>query len=386
MDCQKHRFNLPADIHYLNCASRGPFSQAVEAAGIEAIRHTTSQIHRLTSLDFFEPAWEVRRLFADLIHAPDRERVALVPSVSYAMGVVARNLPRKAGFARGQKIILLEGEFPSDVYAWERLAAEHHLTILTIPMPPAPEAGKGWNEFILTALDSQTALIVCPHVHWMYGFVFDLMAISVRAREVGAWLVVDGTQSVGALPFDFEKIQPDLLVCAAYKWLMGPYSLGLAYFGEAFDGGIPLEETWMARQESHLFHKLTEYQPVYRPKAYRYNMGEHSHFIQLPMLKVALEQVLEWGPENIQHYCGELLREAVPILQNAGYGLQTEPHRAHHLVGVRLPGGHEATKIQKLLTDNQVFVSARGKGLRVSPQVYNTPDDIEALVGALVKG
>ena len=385
MDCQKQLFSLPADIHYLNCASRGPFSRAVEAAGMEAIGNTTSQISHHSAQDFFEPAWEVRRLFARLIHAPDPERVALVPSVSYAMSIVALNLPQKAGFSRGQKIILLEGEFPSDVYAWERLATEYGLTILTIPMPSQSETGKVWNETILTALDTQTAMIVCPNVHWMYGCVFDLSAISIRAKEVGAWLVVDGTQSVGAFHFDFEKIQPDVLVCAGYKWLMGPYSLGLAYFNEAFDDGIPLEETWMAREESHLFHKLTDYQPTYRPKAYRYNVGEHSHFIQLPMLKAALEQILAWGPENIQQYCRGLLEKAVPILQNAGYQLETEPFRAHHLVGVRLPMGHDAAKMQKTLSESKVFVSARGQGLRVSPHVYNTPDDVDALIEALVK-
>ncbi|MPR32454.1 aminotransferase class V-fold PLP-dependent enzyme [Salmonirosea aquatica] len=386
MDCQKHRFNLPAGVHYLNCASRGPFSRAVEAAGIEAIGNTTSQIHHLTATDFFEPAWEVRRLFANLIQASDPERVALVPSVSYAMSIVARNLPHKAGFARGQKIILLEGEFPSDVYAWERVAAEQGLTLQTVPMPLHHETGKVWNKTILTAIDSQTAMIVCPHVHWMYGFIFDLPAISVRAKEVGAWLIVDGTQSVGAFPFDFGKIQPDVLVCAGYKWLMGPYSLGLAYFNETFDDGIPLEETWMARQESHHFHTLTDYQATYRPKAYRYNVGEHSHFIQLPILKAALEQVLAWGPENIQAYCRELLKDAIPVLQHAGYHLEPEPYRAHHLVGVRLPVGQDVAGIQKMLSDNRVLVSARGQGLRVSPQVYNTPEDVEALVDALAKG
>jgi selenocysteine lyase/cysteine desulfurase len=117
MDCQKHLFNLQDDIHYLNYASRGPLSKVVEAAGVEAIKTTTSQIQFLTPDHFFEPAWEVRGLFDTLINALDPERIAIIPSVSYGMAIVARNLANKKGLAAGQTILLVGEEFPSDVYA-----------------------------------------------------------------------------------------------------------------------------------------------------------------------------------------------------------------------------------------------------------------------------
>jgi len=384
MDCQKHRFSLPDDIHYLNCATRGPLSKKVESAGVEAILNTTTRIHLLTPDDFFTSVTEVRRLFAQLVHAPDPERVALVPAVSYAMGVVARNLPTKPGFARGQKIILLEGEFPSDVYAWERVAAEYDLEIVTVAMPAQGDVGSAWNHALLSAIDAQTALVVCAHVHWMHGVRFDLAEISKQTKEVGAWLVVDGTQSVGALPFDLTEIQPDVLVCGAYKWLMGPYAVGLAYFGAAFDEGIPLEETWMGREGSNLFHRLTEYQPQYRTKAFRYNMGEQSNFMLMPMLKAALEQLLEWQPMNIQQYCQKLMQDAIPTLQERGFALASESHIAYHLLGLRLPNGTNVMEMQKALAEKRVYVSARGSGLRISPQIYNTPEDVAALLSALI--
>jgi selenocysteine lyase/cysteine desulfurase len=383
MQCQKHLFNLPPDIHYLNCASRGPFSIAVEKAGIQAIENTTAAIHQLAPDDFFEPGWKVRRLFAQLIDAPDPARVAFVPAVSYAMATVARNLPRKTGFQKGQRILLTEGEFPSDVYAWQRVAATHRLEITTIPMPSGPDAGSQWNADFLEAIDENTALVVCPHVHWMYGTRFDLERIAQRARQVGAWLVVDGTQSVGALPFSYQTIRPDLLVCASYKWLLGPYSLGVAYFGEAFDDGEPLEETWMGRAESNQFHRLTDYQATYREKAFRYNVGEQSNFVQMPMLKAALEQLLSWTPAAIQRYCAALLRDVQDELREAGYFLEAEGQRASHLVGMQLPAGKDVMAVQKALAEANVYVSARGQGIRVSPHLYNTPEDMQALLRAL---
>ncbi|GAB2794193.1 aminotransferase class V-fold PLP-dependent enzyme [Rhabdobacter roseus] len=383
MQCQKHLFSLDPAIHYLNCATRGPFTQAVEAAGVEAIRQTTRQIHTLTPPDFFEPAWNVRRLFSELIGNDDPERIALIPSVSYGLAVVARNLPRKPGLAKGQKIVLLDGEFPSDVYAWERVAAEQGLSIETVPMPEGTSVGRSWNERLLAALDASTCLLVCPPVHWMYGVKFELEALAARARDVDAWLVVDGTQSVGALPFDLAQVRPDALLCASYKWLMGPYSLGLGYFGEVFDDGIPLEETWMARPDSHLFHQLTHYRRDYRPKAFRYNVGEQAQFIQLPMLEAALRQLLDWGVATIQSYGKELLAEVLPRLAELGYGLEEEGYRAHHLLGLRTPPGLDVMALQRSLSERQVYVSARGSGIRVAPHVYNTPEDANALLRAL---
>ncbi|MFN8344341.1 MAG: aminotransferase class V-fold PLP-dependent enzyme [Spirosomataceae bacterium] len=377
------RFNLPEGVRFINCATRGPFSKAVEQAGIEAIQQFTPTIHQIRPDDFFERAWVVRELFGQLINEPDQERIAVIPSVSYGMAVVARNLHRKPGLKAGQHILVIGEEFPSDVYAWVRVCNELSLQLKTVPMPETEPAGKEWNTRILEAIDQDTALVVLPHVHWQYGIRFDLEQISERVRAVGALLAIDGTQSVGALDFDLQKIRPDALICVAYKWLMGPYSMGLAYFGAFFDGGVPLEETWMAREESNLFYKLTDYQTNYRPKAYRYNVGEHSHFIQMPMLEVALREKLEWGTEAIQAHCRELWQEPVRHLSALGVTFEPEAERAHHLVGIRLPIGTDVLKVQQALETHKVIVAARGRGIRVSPHLFNTTKDMGALVEAL---
>jgi selenocysteine lyase/cysteine desulfurase len=376
-------FRLPEGIHFINCATRGPFSKAVEEAGIAAIQHFTPTIHEIRPDDFFERAWVVRELFAELVHCPDKERMAIIPSVSYGMAIVARNLHRKPNLKAGQHILLIGEEFPSDVYAWTRVCEELSLNIKTVPMPDTEWVGKEWNVRILEAIDEDTALVVLPHVHWQYGIRFDLEQISTRAKLFGALLAIDGTQSVGALDFDIQKIRPDALICVAYKWLMGPYSMGLAYFGEFFDGGVPLEETWMGRKDSNLFYKLTDYQNAYRAKAYRYNVGEHSHFIQIPMLEVALREKLAWGTALIQAHCQDLWQEPVRQLSVLGVTFEPEAERAHHLVGVRLPAETDVMRVQQALESQKVIVAARGRGIRVSPHLYNTRQDMNALVEAL---
>ncbi|MBC3788772.1 aminotransferase class V-fold PLP-dependent enzyme [Spirosoma utsteinense] len=384
---QKHLFSLPVGIHYINCATRSPFSRAVEQAGHDALTHHANPFG-LHPDDFFSGSVRVRALFSQLIHNPDPERIAIIPSVSYGMGVVARNLPRKPGIRPGQHIVLADAEFPSDVYAWERVCAELSLTITVVAMPTDFPKGPAWNERLLDAIGPDTALVVVPAVHWMYGLRFDLEAIGQRAREVGAWLAIDGTQSIGALPFDLDAVQPDAVVCAGYKWLMGPYSLGLAYFGPAFDDGIPLEEGWMNRLDSNQFHRLMDYQPAYRPKAYRYNVGEQTHFIQMPMLETALTQLLAWQPERIQAYTKQLMDPAWPILESLGCRIEPangRVGRSHHLVGLWLPDHANPMAISQALQAQNVAISARATVLRIAPHLYNTPADVDALVGVLTE-
>jgi selenocysteine lyase/cysteine desulfurase len=109
-------------------------------------------------------------------------------------------------------------------------------------------------------------------------------------------------------------MQIDALICAAYKWLLGPYSIGLAYYGEAFESGKPIEDSWLNRLNAEDFTKLTSYEDSYRSGAARYSMGENSNFILLPMLHKALDQIQEWGVPTIQDYSTELIQPLIRFL------------------------------------------------------------------------
>ena len=90
--------------------------------------------------------------------------------------------------------------------------------------------------------------------------------------------------------------------------MLGPYSTGLAYFGPVFDHGTPIEENWITRRGSERFADLVRYRDDYHPAAIRYDVGERSNFILLPMLAAALALVLEWSASAIQDYCRALTK------------------------------------------------------------------------------
>lgn len=377
--CQKDRFFLPPGLHYLNCAYMAPMMDTVEAAGIEGIRQKRNPAE-IGPAAFFDDSDRVRALFAELVNVADPTRIALLPAASYGLAVVAHNLAVR----RGQNIVVVHEQFPSNVYPWRRLRDEHGAEIRTVLPPDEPEGrGRRWNERFLDAIDADTALVACGHVHWADGTLFDLDAIGRRAREVGAAFVVDGTQSVGALPFDVAALQPDALVCAGYKWLLGPYSLGVAYYGPRFDSGRPLEDNWILRRRSEAFSGLVDYEDAYQPGAIRYDVGERSNFILLPMLREALTQLLAWGVADIQAYGRDLLAPVLDDLRTEGFWVEEADHRAHHLVGLRPPASVSMERLRATLAEHRVNLSVRGSALRVAPHVYNDAADAEALRDAV---
>ena len=196
-------------------------------------------------------------------------------------------------------------------------------------------------------------------------------------------MVVDATQSVGAMPFDVEAVQPDVLTCATYKWLLGPYSLSLAYFGPRFNDGVPLEETWIARNNSEDFQNLVDYQDAYQEGAVRYDVSERANFFLLPIAAASLELLLEWKPERIQEYCAELTREMLVEAGELGYSVERERWRSSHLFGLRMPEGVDLASLKQTLAERNVSASLRGSALRLAPNVYNDLDDVDALMGVL---
>lgn len=375
---QRSLFALPDDLHYLNCAYMSPIARPVEEAGIEGIRRKRNPA-LVSPADFFEDGEAVRREFAALVGVDDPGRIALVPSVSYGIAAAARNLEIPAG----SHIVLLHEQFPSNVYTWHRLAGEKRARLVTVRPPAGPARGEGWNRALLEAIAPGTSVVALPHVHWADGTVFDLSAVAERARDVGAALVVDGTQSVGAFPFPFDAIRPDVLVCAGYKWLMGPYSTGVAFYGDRFDRGVPLEENWISRLGSERFAGLVDYQPRYAAGAARYDVGERSNFILMPMLLAALRLVRSWGVEEIQATTRHLSRPIVDRARELGYGVETGAYRAGHLFGIRTPTGIDLDILRSTLEKRRISVSVRGDAIRVAPHVYNGDDDADALIRTL---
>ncbi len=365
-------FDLPDDVTYLNCAQMAPFARPVQQAGQAAIERR-ARPWRITQEDFFEETERARALFAALVGA-DAEGVAIIPSVSYGLAVgTAHRAP-----APGQRIVLLEAEFPSNVYPWRELARRHLAEVHTVPRP----ADADWTTAVLAALDERVAIVALPNAHWTDGSVVDLSGVSARCRDLGAALVLDVTQSAGAFPLDVGELQPDFLVTAGYKWLLGPYTAGFLYVHPRHRGGRPIEQNWIARRGSEDFASLVDYHDEYQPGARRFDVGERSNFSSMPMTIAALELVGRWGVGAISARTGELTAVIEQAAAARGFAALPAGRRVPHIIGIRRPEGLPRDLVPRL-RHRRVYVSQRGDSVRVAPHVYNTEEDVARLFDAL---
>ena len=355
--------------------------KSVEKAGLRGLRAKRSPFN-IKAQDFFSDANVLRERFAKLVNVSDPKRIAIIASASYGIANAAKNL----NISKSQHIIVAADQFPSNYYTWQSLCNDTGAQMKIVTPPQAlVNRGKIWNERVLESIDKNTRAVAIANTHWADGTKFDLEAIRKRTNEVGALLVIDGTQSVGALPFDVQKIKPDALFCAGYKWLFGPYSIAMGYYSEYFDKGKPMEDSWMNRLNADDFAALVTYQPAYQPGALRYDVGEKSNFINVPMMINALEQINKWGVQNIQEYCSSLTEPAVEQLRSKGYWVEDKLYRGGHLFGIRVPKEISIDKLRETLLKNKVYVSLRGDAIRVAPNVYNTEKDLKKFVSILMR-
>lgn len=384
--CQRDLFSIPDGHCYLNSAFMGPLPRLVAQAGVEALAARAAPIG-MTAQDFFEPAERTRSLCAQLVNA-DPERVAFAPTAAYATAIVAKNLHPKAG----QNVVMLGDMFPSNVYAWRNWrSAGVEMRVVRAPAAPWSSRSGGatraaiWNDAVVRAIDSNTALVAVEPAHWTDGTLFDLDSIGIRCREVGAVFVVDATQTVGAMPFDVRRLQPDVLVVHSYKSMLSNYGLGFAVFSDRFLDASPLEESWLMRSGSENFARLVDYEDRYAQGMRRFDTSLRANPILIAMLEAACRLLIDWQPARIREYLLKIERRSVDRLRSLGFEVADEAERCANLFGVKLPEGMNPEACRRHLAGRQIHVAVRGSSVRVSPHVYNDETDLMQLADALAE-
>jgi selenocysteine lyase/cysteine desulfurase len=372
LPCQRHLFDIPDDVAYLNCAYMSPLMKPALEAGAAGLARKTHP-WEITPDKFFTGSEEFRRIAAQLIGSTPDD-IAIVPSASYGISTAARNLPLQ----KSQSILVLDEQFPSHYYSWQRRAEETGARLKIVPWPEDSD----WTAAVLNALTADVAIAALPDVQWTSGGRLDLVRIGAACRNLGAALALDLTQSLGALPFSIKEVQPDFAVAASYKWLLGPYSVGLLYVAPRWQTGIPLEENWIVRANASDFASLILYTEQYDKGARRFDMGERANFALLPAAIRAMNQLLEWDIAQVSETAGAFTRHLAQAAAETGFSAPAEPLRAPHYLCLRRERAIPR-ELPEMLAREKVYVSVRGSSIRVTPNVYNTVEDCERLIACL---
>ncbi|MCJ7772179.1 MAG: aminotransferase class V-fold PLP-dependent enzyme [Desulfobacterales bacterium] len=371
---QRHLFDIPKDVAYFNTAYYSPqLNESRDRLHIGV--NTKSHPWERTPDSFFRDAETIRQLSSE-IFGGNSDGFAVIPAASYGISTAARAI--EPALQSGDQILVIAEEFPSNVLPWKRTALETGAGIITVSKP-----GDGnWTKAILDRIDKRVKVVAVSTCHWTNGLTIDLLPIGKACRDIDAVLVVDATQSLAAMLFSIENVQPDFLIAAGYKWLLCPYGFGLLYVSERWRSARPLEETWLSRDSAENFAALVKYSGTYMPGARRFDVGEKCTATILPGAIAALEQIKAWGVDKISNSLSLINKTIALHLESLGFVLPDESQRCPHMFGALLPKQYKGNLVSELSSRN-IYISQRGNSLRFSPHLHVNDNDINRLLEAL---
>lgn len=363
-------FPHTATAAWLNHAADTPLWQPVQERLFAWYEEMAARPHVFQlSLD------QARALIAPLIGAGAGE-IALVPNTTAGVATVANGID----WQPGDNVVLPARQFPSNVYPWlalRRRGVEVRL------VPPGPG---GWTPAQLEPhVDRRTRVVAISSVEFLSGWRGDLAGTSALCRAHGAYLFVDGIQSVGVIPHDVRAEGVDFLSAGGFKWLMGPPATGFLYVRRELIPALGVALPGPLATESNI-HDVEPRFDLW-PDARRFEGGSLA-WAEVHAWTGALELLGAAGLDRVWALAGARAEQAAAGLQELGYTLITplEPAAGRSAIVSFTCGSAGAnTAAFERLAQAGVHISLRlhGHVLRVSPHAYNTAAEVDRFLDAL---
>lgn len=364
---------------YLNLAGMAPMPKvslkAVQAA-LEAKKFP--HLHDDTSV-FFELPNRLRANLAGLIGGKPEE-IALTTGASTGTMAVAYGLDWKPG----DEVLTSKAEFPLQYTTWKPMEEREGISVKI-----APQAGKFITaDDLIAALTPRTHVVSISHVRFDDGSMLDVPRLAEACHKQGTLLLLDVSQSCGAVPMDVRKLGADFLVCAGYKWLLGAFGTGFFWVKHELIQKLRAAPFyWMAVAGSDNFAKLDFANPKPSDSAKRWDTPEWaSHFnFNLAALDAGVEFVLRAKPETVlahNHTLIDSVLTRLPVDRCVAASPLDRAHRGPYGCFVARTPEKTAELYQKLRAE-KVFVSLRESKIRVSPYLFNTIQDMDRLISVI---
>jgi selenocysteine lyase/cysteine desulfurase len=366
------------DATYLNLASQAPMPRvtirAVQAA-IEADKYP----HHQSDSTFFEVPDRIRASIAKLIGGKPEE-IAITTGASNGMAAVAHGLP----WNPGDEVITSKGEFPLQYTTWKPMEEREGLKLKIV----SPRERFITADDLLAAMTPKTRVVSISLVRFDDGSLLDAARVAAACHAQGALLVLDISQCCGAMPLDVRQLGADFMVCAGYKWLLGPFGTGFFWAkSELIAKMRPGPFYWMAVPGSHNFSSLSFDDPKPGLAAKRWDTAESASYFNfnLVAMDISADFVVRMGRETVAAHNRkliDLMYERLPKDRCIPASPLAADRRGPYGCFVARTPEKTVALYQKLRNEN-VIVSLREGNIRVSPHLYNTERDIDRLISVI---
>jgi selenocysteine lyase/cysteine desulfurase len=358
---------------YLNLAGQSP----VPKVGIKALQRAIewkNSPHTVPDKEYFDGPNRVRAAIAKLIGAQPDE-IALTAGASAGTQAVAYGLEWKPG----EEVITASGEFPLQYATWKPMEEREGTVVKVVK---AAGVFHSADDFI-AALTPRTRLASVSHVRFDDGSMLNAAKLAAACQANGTLLLLDVSQSCGAVSINVSQLGADFLVCAGYKWLLGPFGTGFFWCKQEHIAKMrPGPFYWMAAEGVNNFADLAAAPPKPANAARRWDAAETANFYNLAAMEAGLELVLRAGPETViahNHALIEQLFARLP-LDRCVVASPTERAQRGPYGCFQARTAEKTKELYNKLRSENVITSLREGKIRVSPYLYNSERDIDRLL------
>ncbi|HEX8746660.1 MAG TPA: aminotransferase class V-fold PLP-dependent enzyme [Pyrinomonadaceae bacterium] len=365
-------FPLTSHLAYLNHAAVSP----PPTLALEAVRAQMADVAANGSLNY--RSWvavkeRARTLAAGMIGARP-EQLAFMRNTSDGLSTIANGMRWRAG----ENVVTFRGEFPSNIYPWLRLSAAHGVEVRMCE----ERQGRIDLDELIGLIDDRTRVVAISQVQYASGFRADLERLGRAARKHDALLVVDVIQGMGVMPLDVEAELVDAAAGACHKWLLTPEGVGLLYLSDrALERVEPTLVGWVSVPDPEDYGNFEQ---DWNRGALPWETGTAPTAV-LHGLEASLSLLTETGVERIAAHLEELTDYLCERLGARDYEIVSSRRAGEksQIVCIRHRGERTPMSLYAHLKRQNVIVAPRGDRLRIAPHLYNTVQDIEALLAAL---
>jgi kynureninase len=308
----------------------------------------------------------------------DPETVVMHQNVSICQSLILSCFLPLPENSKRRKIVYSELNFPSVMYVYEAHARAHGLRIETIKSDDGITVPL---ERMLAAIDEETLLVPISHVLFKSAFLQDAEAITRRAHEVGAMVILDTYQSAGTVPFSVKDLQVDFATGGSVKWLCGGPGAGYLYVRpDLIDRLEPKTTGWMAHEEPFAFDSELRY----APNITRFLHGSPA----IPALYAArsgYEVINTIGVDKIREKSMRQTQYLIELAQEAGFTTTSPKDPAQRGGTIAVWNDHAAAMTKELVRREFIVDYRPGAGVRISPHFYTKDEELELVIAEMKK-
>jgi len=368
----REQFPITRRWVFLNHAGVCPLSLPVAQAMREYLDDSLRNGPRWSE-HWYQRLEQGRRTFARLVGA-DPAEIAYVKNTTQGVLIAASSIP----WQRGDNCLIFDQEFPANVYPWLALEASGVQVRMVRPV-----GGRITPELIAEHCDERTRCVALSFVQFANGFRADMEAIGKFCRERKIFFFADIIQGAGVIPLDVRACCIDMASCDGHKWLLGPEGMGFFFCRrEILDELRPANIGWYSVVEPE---KFTEYDLTLRPDARRFEEGSLNIAGGFGLC-AAVNMLARIGPEACFARLLALTDEIIARARERQFEILSPVATTAERSGIvvfRVPGCDNARLVRQLADKHRIQVAFRGGGVRVSPHIYNTVEEIACLFSAI---